>query len=186
MKPRRLLSRTQFGNPILRTPTTRLTPSEITSPATQQLIKDMFYTLDKKKMGVGLAANQVGYGVAISVIGIKKTPARKNITPVTMVIINPEIVKTYGYTTGMWEGCISFAKAFAKAKRYKKIRLNYYDEKGMQHEEDFDGFLAHVMQHETDHLHGVLFVDKVRDTKSWMTESEYIKMRNRELKIHKT
>lgn len=176
----KILKRTQFGNPILRTTTRRLTVKEITSPSIKELISDMYYTLDNKKMGVGLAANQVGQPVAISVIGIKKTPARQDVTPVRMIIINPEIVKTYGNITGLWEGCISFAKAFALAKRYKKIRLRYYDENAILQEKDFEGLLAHVLQHETDHLNGILFVDKVKDTKSWMTESEYIKMRKRE------
>jgi peptide deformylase len=182
MQKNKILQRTQFGNPILRMPTRKLLPKEIIAADTKQLITDMFYTLDNKKMGVGLAANQIGQSLAISVIGIKKTPARQDVTPVRMVIVNPEIIKTYGNATGMWEGCISFAKAFALTKRYKKIRLRYYDEYGQQQEADFEGLLAHVLQHETDHLNGILFVDKVKNTKSWMTETEYIKMRNKERK----
>lgn len=182
MRAPKVLRRTQFGNPLLRTPARKLSKAEVTSAETQQLIADMFYTLENKKMGVALAATQVGQLVAIMVIGVKKTPARPNVEPIDMVVINPIIVKTYGPTVGMWEGCLSFAKAFAKARRHKKIRLRYIDEHGSEHEADFDGFLAHVLQHETDHLNGILFVDRVKDSKTWMTEAEYIKMRNKETK----
>ena len=98
---------------------------------------------------------------------------------VDMVIINPKIVKTYGQKSPMWEGCISFGDTqnfpYAKVPRYKKVRLSYDDEHGQHHEADFDGFVAHVIQHETDHLNGVLFVDRVVDTTTYITVAEYKK-----------
>jgi peptide deformylase len=175
MNEPKILRRTQFGNPILRTPTKMLSLDEIKSDDIKTLVADMRHTLANKKYGVGIAANQLGRSLAISVIAIKKTPARPDVTEVSMVIINPSITETFGNKTGMWEGCLSFGKVFAKAQRYKKVRVKYLDENGMSHEKVFEGLLAHVMQHETDHLHGTLFVDKVRDPKTWMTESEYIK-----------
>lgn len=175
----RMLRRTQFGNPILRTPARRLEKSEITSVKTQELIRNMLATLEHKKYGVGLAAPQVGIGVALAVLSIKPTPTRPQIKSEQLVIINPEIVKTYGRRTGMWEGCISFGDVrnfpYAKALRYRKIRLRYHDGQGRQHERDFDGLLAHVLQHEVDHLNGILFVDRVRDPKTFMNVSEFKK-----------
>jgi peptide deformylase len=94
-----------------------------------------------------------------------------------LTIINPEIVQRYGHKVEQWEGCISGSELYAKVPRYLKVRLRWYDEAAQVHEEDFDGFMAQVIQHEVDHLHGILFVDKVRDTKSYMTFGEYKKMR---------
>jgi peptide deformylase len=175
----KILRRTQFGNPILRQVARRLSEDEIKSDDIQRLIANMRHTLVKKKYGVGLAAPQVGESVAISVIGIKPTPTRPNLKNYDMNIINPVITETFGSQTGMWEGCISCGTGngmlFAKALRYKKVRLQWHDEKAQRHERIFDGFTAHVIQHETDHLNGVLFVDRVRDSKTYMTASEYKK-----------
>ncbi len=172
----KILRRTQFGNSVLRQKARRLTRKEILSDEIQDLIKDMKYTLENKKYGIGLAAPQVGKGVAISFIGLKPTPTRPNLKRQDMVIINPKIVKTYGKKEQMWEGCISFGDSFAKAERYKKVRVSWQDDKAKVHEKDFDGILAHVLQHEVDHLNGILFVDRVLDSTTWVTESEYKKI----------
>ena len=171
-----ILKRREFGDPILRQVQRQLTISQIKSVKVQRLIKDMYYTLEHKKYGVGLAAPQIGEGIAISVIDTKPTPTRKKLKRIKLTIINPEIVQTYGYRKPMWEGCISGTELFALVPRYKKIRLKYLDEQAMLHEDDFDGIIAQIIQHETDHLNGVLFVDKVKDTKSYMTFKEYKKM----------
>jgi peptide deformylase len=176
---RKLLRKTEFGNATLRAQARSLSKEEITSPELQMFIKDMQFTLEKRKYGVGLAAPQVGVSVALSVIDTKPTPTRPDIVRQKLVIINPVVVKVYGRRTGMWEGCISGAEVYAKAMRYKKIRLAWLDERAHRHEQDFDGFMAHVIQHEVDHLNGVLFVDRVRDTKTYMTFKEYKKMRKK-------
>lgn len=174
----KILRRTQFGNPILRTPTKKLSEKQIKSAEIQQLIRDMKFTLDKRKYGVGLAATQVGENVSLSVIGIKATPNRPNEIPFDSVIINPSFIGI-GRRSPMWEGCISFSSGgeamYAKAPRYKKIKASWMDENGVKHAELIDGLPAHVFQHETDHLNGVLFVDRVKDSTSWMTASEYRK-----------
>lgn len=173
------LRRAMFGNPILRTSARRLTAEEILSEDMQRLIQEMRDLLAGRKHGVGLAAPQVGQSVAVSVIGIKPTPNHPDTTAVDMVIINPEIVRTYGRKTGMWEGCISFgsgpAAPYAQAMRSPKVRVRYLDEQAVQHEADYDGLMAHVLQHEIDHINGVLFVDRVSDTKTYMTMGEYKK-----------
>jgi peptide deformylase len=172
----KLLELTHFGNPILRKKTRRLSVDEIRSDKTQQLIADIRYTNQTKQYGVGLAAPQVGKSVALSVIGIKPTPNRPNLTLFESVIINPAY-EGVGRPVGMWEGCQSAGSGegglFAQAERYKTIRASWYDEHGELHEEELSGFVAHVFQHETDHLNGVLFVDKVKDTTTYMTADEY-------------
>lgn len=174
----KILNRTQFGNPILNQIARRLSKADILSPKIQKLIGDMFHTLEEKKYGVALAAPQVGQAIALTVVHIRPTRIRPNLPKdqwSKMAVINPKIIKTYGRCSQLWEGCVSFPNAFAKVPRYKKIELQYLDEKGVQHKKVFEGLLAHVLQHETDHLNGHLFVEKVRDTNSFMTESEYVK-----------
>lgn len=176
----KILRPTLFGNPILREKARRLTPAEITSPEIQELIADMQYTLVTKKYGVGLAAPQVGKGIALSVIWVKPLPHRPELKEEKLVIINPEVIKTYGKRSQKWEGCVSFQGSnadfpYAKALRWSKIRGRFLDETGKPHERDMDGMLAHVFQHETDHLNGILFVDRIRDTKTWTMISEYKK-----------
>lgn len=173
------LRKTYFGNPVLRQVAPLLTPKQIVTSEIQQLIKDMKYTVDARKFGVGLAAPQVGRSVALALIAIKPTPTRPNRKVFNRVIINPKILETYGNRTGMWEGCISFGSGsnfpYGKAMRYKKIKVSYYDEHAKRHIEILDGFVAHVFQHELDHVNGILFVDRVRDTKTFICASEFRK-----------
>lgn len=174
-----ILKATRFGNPILRSKAKRLTLEQIKSAPTQQLIEDMRYTLLKKKYGVGIAAPQVGESIALSVIGIKPTPNRPNLEPFDTVIINPEIIETYGNRKQLWEACISCGTGnstlFAQVPRYKKIKLRWIDEKAVKHEKILEDFVAHVAQHEVDHLNGVLFVDRVKDSTTFMMADEYRK-----------
>src|SRR3989344_5994397 len=172
------LQRTEFGDPVLREVASRRTPKQSVSPKTKALIRDMRHTLTSKKMGVGLAAPQVGEGVALAVIAIHPTAHRSEVDPLDLAIINPRITKFIGRRPQMWEGCISAGTGglFAKVPRYKTIRLSYFDEQGKRHNREFAGLPAQVIQHEVDHLNGILFVDRVKDTKTYMTMKEYKKM----------
>jgi len=174
----KLLRRTQFGNPILRTLTKELSKKEITSSDIQHLIQNMRHTLKNRKFGVGLAATQVGKSVAVAIIGIKPTPNRPDVEPFESIIINPSF-EGVGEKNDEWEACISFSARgegmYAKVPRYRKIIASWADEKGVIHREQLEGLPSQVFQHETDHLKGVLFVDRVVDSKSWMTASEYRK-----------
>ena len=177
MRPK-IVKLTRFGNPILRENARRLSSDEIKSDKVRRLIADIRYTNETKKYGVGLAAPQVGESIALSVIGIKPTPTRPNLEKFDQVIINPAY-EGIGPRTGMWEGCQSSGTGnntlYGKALRYRKVRASWYDEHAEFHDEELDGFVAHVFQHETDHLNGILFVDKVRDTKTFMLADEYRK-----------
>jgi len=175
----KILTIARFGNPVLRKAARKLSTEEISSDKIQSLITDLRYTLTEKKYGVGLAAPQVGKSVAVSIIGIKATPNRPNLEPFESVIINPEITDYHGKPSPEWEGCISCGMGdevlCAQVPRYKKVTLRWTDEAGKQHHKMLDGFAAHVAQHEVDHLNGILFVDKVEDTKTFMTSDEYRK-----------
>ncbi|MFO0882207.1 MAG: peptide deformylase [Candidatus Saccharimonadales bacterium] len=180
MREPKELRKTVFGNPILREKATELTPDEIVSDEIQQFIADLKYTVDKKKLGVGIAAPQVGRGIALALLAIKPTPNRPNRTVFDRVIINPKIVLGIGEKALMWEGCISFASGtnnvpFAQTERWKKIEVEYLDEQAQLHHETLTGLAAHVFQHEADHLNGTLFVDRVVDPSTFMLASEFRK-----------
>jgi peptide deformylase len=170
---------TEFGNPILRKVAKRLNVEDIHSEAIQKLISEIKVTVGSGEYGVGLAAPQVGESVALSVIAIKPTPTRPNSKQFIKVIINPEVVECIGDLVEKWEGCMSFGTGepvFAQTMRHETIKVKYHDENAELHEEELSGLPAHVFQHETDHLNGVLFVDHVKDSKTWMNASEYKKM----------
>ena len=170
---------TEFGNPILRKVSKKVSLGEMKSDKIQSLIEDMMATLKTGEFGVGLAAPQVGESLAISVITLRPTVSHPEREIFDQVIINPEIIETVGEKVDKWEGCMSFGSGepvFAQTKRFETIKVKYYDEKATLHEEELSGLQAHVFQHETDHLNGILFVDKVTDSNSWMNASEYKKM----------
>ncbi len=172
----RKLEVVQVGDPVLRELARRLTKKEITSAEIQELIENIRYTNAGAAYGVGLAAPQVGMSVALSVIGVKPTPNRPELEPFDQVIINPEY-EGIGGAEGMWEGCQSggSGELFAQAMRFAEIEARWDDEKGKSHAQRLGGFVAHVFQHETDHLDGILFFDRVVDTKTYMTAAEYRK-----------
>lgn len=168
----------EFGNPILRKTAKKVPVSNIKSTKFQKLINDVRDHLVGKKLGVGLAAPQIGESISLSVIAIRPSKHRPKVKEFDLVIINPSY-KGLGDKKDMWEGCISSgagqAGLFGKVPRYKKVEATFWDENGQKHIENFSGLPAQVIQHETDHLNGVLFVDKVTDTKTYMTLGEYRK-----------
>lgn len=174
----KLLKRTEFGDPILQQKAEQLSVEAIKSRRIKELIADIRHTLLNKKFGVGLAAPQVGESLALSVISIRPTPARPDREHFDSVIINPAY-KGVGEREPMWEGCLSMgtrtSPIFAQAERYAKIQATWLDENGKEHSEVLSGLPAHVFQHETDHLNGILFPQRVKDHTTWMNASEYKK-----------
>lgn len=171
------LSVIRFGNPILRDVALQLSDEEIASEETKDFVQALFARLLADD-GVGLAAPQVGVSKALFVIAIHPNayhPERENFRAVA---INPGY-EGIGRRISMWEGCLSSGDGrsvlFGKALRYKKIVAIYTDQDGVHHREELNGLLAHIFQHETDHLNGRLFVDLVRDPTSYMTGDEYRK-----------
>ncbi len=169
------LPRIEFGHPSLRQTAKQLNASEIMSAKTQALIKNMRHTLMTKKLGVALAAPQVGQNIALSVIAIRPTAHRPHADPFDLVIINPKITQTFGRRQQMWEGCLSAGPSglFAKVPRYRKLEASFTDETGKKQTKLFEDLQAQIIQHETDHLNGVLFVDHVKDPTTFMTLKEY-------------
>lgn len=174
----RLAIVTRFGNPILRKKMPELSTQEIKSETIQQFINELRTTIESKDYGIGLAAPQVGKSLRIAVIDAKPTKLRPNVEKLSMTTINPSY-EGIGRRRSMWEGCLSSGSGkntlYGKALRYAKIRASWLDESGKAHDEILTELPAHVFQHETDHLDGILFVDRVRDTKTYMLADEYKK-----------
>jgi peptide deformylase len=169
----------EFGDPILRQKAKQVDPEQISSKQVQSLIADMRHILTEKKLGIGLAAPQVGSDLALAVVCIHPMPHRLQVQPFDLVLINAAITERIGRRDDVWEGCISSgpgkAGLFAKTPRYDRIKVRYLDASAMPHHRIFSGLAAQVIQHEIDHLNGILFVDHVKDTRTFMTYGEYKK-----------
>jgi peptide deformylase len=164
-----------MGHPVLRARTKPLDPSEIASPRIQQLIDDMFETMQEYQ-GVGLAAPQVHEGVRLFVAGFAPRPddeeeGEDERVP-SMALINPEITVIGTETAEDWEGCLSIPDIRGRVPRAVEIEVRAYDRRGRRVQMSARGFTARVIQHETDHLDGVLFLDRMAslDTLTFIDE----------------
>ena len=144
----------KYGEQILRR---KMKPVDLTQiRSLRSIIDDMFETMDNAQ-GVGLAANQVGLDMRLAVISI---PIGKDGDFQDVVLINPVIVQKEGEMHEE-EGCLSFPGIYAKVKRFQKITVHTFNERGIPVEIKAEGLLAKAIQHEMDHLDGICFVDKV-------------------------
>lgn len=146
----------KIGHPVLRAQAQELHQGDIRDEKFQKLIDDMIFTMGKAG-GVGLAAPQVNQSLRLFVM--KSWPA----VPLT-VIINPtvEYLEESGKKDSV-EGCLSIPGKSLKVKRYKKIRISYFNRHGDYKIEEFSGFKAIIAQHEYDHLNGVMIVDLIQE-----------------------
>ncbi len=154
--------------------------ADITSGRLKPLCEDMHHTLVTNKLGVGLAAPQVGQNIALFIVAVRPSAHRPEAKPFDLIMINPKITKYFGHKKAVWEGCISSgsngtADLFAKVPRYTNIEVEYYDANAKHHQRKFEDLHAQIIQHEIDHLNGVLFVDRVKDTKTYCNYKQYMK-----------
>ena len=133
------------------------------SPELRALLEDMFDTMDDYD-GAGLAAPQIGVSKRVVIFGLEENPRYPDAEQVPMtVLINPEItVKTEEMESG-WEGCLSVPGMRGVVDRYASISYRGYDEEGNLIECDAEGFHARVVQHECDHLDGILYPVRIKD-----------------------
>lgn len=171
------LPRTQFGNPILRQVAKRVPLTMLKTPAFKRLVKHMFFTI--QGIGVGLAAPQIGKSLQLAVIDVRPLPHRPDVEPFKRVLVNPKILHQSKEAELGYEGCLSFDGLRAEAARSCWVEVEYVDETGKKCRERAEGFIAKVFQHEIDHLNGTLFVDRVQDTRTFMTTEEFNKRKKR-------
>jgi peptide deformylase len=166
----------QIGNPLLREKARHLTESELGSATLQELVADMIDTMHTAG-GIGIAAPQVGESLRVAVIeidaGSSRYPDLKSF-PLT-VLVNPKVTVLDAEEQGYWEGCLSVPNLRGLVFRPRHVRVDYCDVEGKKHTIVAEGFLATVFQHELDHLDGILFLDKVRDTRRLATTDNYVR-----------
>lgn len=146
-----------FPDPVLRQETEKVTTFDGTLDT---LITDMTETMYDAP-GVGLAAPQIGQPIALIVVDISEEDAEEK---KSMVMINPEIIAKEGKQVDE-EGCLSVLDLTASVKRNKKITVSYQDVDGTEQEMTVEDRFAIVLQHEIDHLHGILFIDHLSTLK---------------------
>jgi len=159
-----------YGDPIL-----KMVAEEIpeNSPELTQLIADMFETMYLAK-GVGLAAPQIGQSIRLFIVdgapfadeeGEEPDPKAVGIDSFKKIFVNPIIEEQSGEVWAFQEGCLSIPKIRENVHRKESILVSYFDENWLFHEERFDGYAARIIQHEYDHLEGILFIDKLAPLK---------------------
>ena len=167
--------------PIYETPDPVLrqisTPVETIDGDLQRLIDDMFDTMYAAP-GIGLAAVQVGVPIRLLVIDLQE-PEEEGGEPVRdpRVFINPELYNHSDVEVPYNEGCLSVPDQYAEVERPDRIRARWLDENGVQHDEEIDGMLAVRLQHEMDHLEGILFIDHLSRLKRDMIMKKLVKAR---------
>jgi len=163
-----------MGHPVLRAKAKALSQGDIKHAAVQQLIDDMIDTMIEYH-GVGLAAPQIHESLRIFV-GVLETPkpdSRDDHEPEPLALINPEIMPVGDEVVEDWEGCLSIPDIRGRVPRAKEIRVRGYDREGARVDLTLRDFAARVAQHETDHLDGVLFFDRMKSFDSLTFLEEY-------------
>jgi len=157
-----ILKVARMGHPVLRAKARAIDPGQIGSPRLQQLIDDMFETM-REYQGVGLAAPQVHESLRVFVAGFAPEDEEESGRGVPlMALINPEITPVGQELVDDWEGCLSIPDIRGRVPRSRQISVRAYDRRGKRVEIKASGFTARVIQHETDHLDGVLFFDRMK------------------------
>ena len=168
-----ILKVTRLGHPVLRKVAQPIPPDEIASSRIQRLIDDMIETM-REYDGVGIAAPQVHESLQLAVIeaqGNPRYPESPNI-PLT-VLINPEIVERSPERQVTWEGCLSIDGLRGQVPRARRLSAGWLDRNGAPVKVDASGFFAVVIQHEVDHLHGKVFLDRMADLSTLTHLQEY-------------
>jgi peptide deformylase len=161
-----ILKVARLGHPILREEARPLTTSEIRSPETQRFIDDLVETM-REYDGAGLAANQVHTPKQICVIEVLGNPRYPEAPSIPLtVVINPTVTPLTEEMEEGWEGCLSVPDMRGRVPRFTTVRLECQDRDGGTVDLVAKEFFARVIQHETDHLKGIVYVDRMRDLSS--------------------
>ena len=169
-----ILKVARMGHPVLREVEEEVEPTTVRSPAFQKLIDDMIETMVEYD-GIGLAAPQVHEGVRLFVAGVEGSGDNLKIVP----FVNPVVTPLGPETTEDWEGCLSIPDLRGKVPRARDVLIRALDRRGKPFEMPLKNFPARVVQHETDHLDGVLFLDRMRSFETLTYLEEYSRYHTR-------
>jgi peptide deformylase len=135
------------------------------------LVQDMFDTMTAAH-GIGLAAPQIGKAVRLFVVDGTTLDEEPELIDFKKVFINAQILKEFSEAWEFEEGCLSIPNIREKVSRKGKIKVKYYDENWVLHEDEFDGMKARIIQHEYDHIEGKLFIDYLTPLKKRMLKGK--------------
>ncbi len=168
---------TVYGDKILRKKAKKVNEVDV---KTIELIKNMFDTM-RNASGIGLAANQVGSDKSIFVVDISQVEDYEDTKPIAL--INPKIIKRSEKKVLMEEGCLSIPDVREEVRRPESITIVYHDTDLKEHTLEADGLMARVMQHEYDHLQGILFTDLIPDELKKKYKKDINRIRKRKIEI---
>jgi peptide deformylase len=160
----------QLGQPVLRQKAVPVSAEELGSPEFQKLLDDMLETMTKEN-GAGLAGPQVFQGKRLFLARILPTTDPEEI-PGVEALINPRIVAASVEKSAAWEGCLSFPELLVKVSRPVAVRIEFQSRAGEAQAVELQGFRARVVQHEQDHLDGILTIDRAASTLDIIKASE--------------
>ncbi len=158
-----------YGSSVLRKVAQDITPDY---PNLKQLLSDMFDTMYQSD-GVGLAAPQIGLSIRVFVVdGAPFAEDDPNLKDFKKAFINAHIVERFDEKVRYSEGCLSIPTIHEEVERESKVRIRYVDENFQPHEDVFDGTAARIVQHEYDHLDGIMFVDRLSPIRRQLLKSK--------------
>jgi peptide deformylase len=176
--PLSILKIAQLGNPVLRRVADPVPKNELGSERIQRLIDDMIETM-REQRGVGLAAPQVHVSRQIAVLEASEQagyPAEREF-PLT-VIVNPVVVERSEEKVYDWEGCLSIEGVRGRVPRHARVTIEALDRAGKPLKLELADFPAIIAQHETDHLQGILFIDRMADLRTLSFNREYARFQS--------
>jgi peptide deformylase len=161
-----ILKVARLGHPAIRTAALPVDPAIIKSPEFQRLLDDMVDTM-REYSGVGLAAPQVHLSIQVAVLEVSHHPRYPDMPEVPLTyLVNPQVSVLDQTSTGDWEGCLSIPEMRGMVPRYKQLRVIALGRQGEQLDFVASDFHARVIQHETDHLKGEVYLDRMPDLRS--------------------
>lgn len=173
----------QNGDKVLRKISKEIPVSSITKPKIQQIISEMNEALDSQYDGVAIAAPQIGVSLRMFIVSSRifdetfmrgdlsdKKNSQHRAKKPNLVFINPVFKKTSKDRKLMVEGCLSVRPLYGKVRRATRATVEAYNEHGKKFVKEGTGLLAHIFQHEIDHLEGILFIDKAKDLQEIFNE----------------
>lgn len=170
-----ILKVARLGHPVLRQQAEPVPVGDIRSAGVQRLIDDMIETM-REYDGAGLAANQVHTLLQIAVIEVETNPRYPDAPGIPLtVLINPIVTPLTEEREDGWEGCLSVPDMRGVVSRHTAVRLECYDREGRPVDVVAKDFFARVIQHETDHLEGIVYVDRMSDLRTLSHIAEWNK-----------
>ncbi|HRP02594.1 MAG TPA: peptide deformylase [Candidatus Kapabacteria bacterium] len=145
----------------------------------KDFVTNMYETLYNISNGVGLAANQVGGTISIFIVDLQNGNKERKAEPITF--INPEIISFSDDLIDYQEGCLSIPEYYENVKRPSKVEVKYYDIDMKEHIKEYDDFMARVIQHEIDHLDGILMFERISSLRRTMSKAKLNKIQRSEI-----